>query len=247
MSIDLIHLAKDITDDEVAKVILSSGDFFPGFYRFTLGDRNQESGQLSVAGMLSTYFNQVATGTQYTREQWVSYCKTRHAALDERNRSRSDSAVYDIIDKGYLKWMTGAAEFDIALLEIDKPVQSIEQHVTYFFMGSLIRFTDDQLLIGYDFLRDTHTVSVPIHFLEIKQYVENIYGNNLYKLFNHANLVAVLSFENNLGILTMSDRTVEGCLLAHDNSLVIASNRDVSKHIPIRWAKDILLSEVCKL
>jgi hypothetical protein len=247
MAIDLIHLARDITDEEFAKVILSSGDFFPGFYRFTLGDRNCEPGHLSISGMLSVYFDQLATGLRYTRSDWVSYCKIRHSNLDNRNKSRSDSAVYEIIDQGYLKWMTSASQFDIALLEIDKPVKSIEQHTTYFFMGSLIRFTSDQLLMGYDMLRDTHTLAVPINFLEIKQYVENIYGENLYKLFNYANLVATLSFEKDVGTLTMSDRTVEECLLAHDNSLVIASNRDVSKHIPIRWAKDILLSEVCKL
>lgn len=247
MTIDLVYLARDITDSEVAKVILSSGDFFPGFYRFTIGDRNHEQGQLSVSGMLSTYFNQLATGTQYTRDQWVSYCKARHAALDERNRSRSDSAVYDIIDKGYLQWMTGSSEFDIAIIEIDKQVCAIKQDTTYFFMGSLIRFTDSHLLLGYDLLRNTHTTAIPINFSEIKTYVENVYRDNLYKLFNHADLVAELSFDNNIGKLTMSDKTVEHSILAHDNSVVIASNRDVSKHIPIRWAKDILLSEVCKL
>lgn len=247
MAIDLIHLARNITDEEFAKIILSSGDFFPGFYRFTLGDRNYEPGQLSISGMLFAYFAQVSTGVFYTRSQWTSYCKIRHAALDDRNKSRSDSAVYDIIDKGYLKWMTNASQFDIALLEIDKSVHSIEQDTTYFFMGSMIRFTSDQLLLGYDVLRNTHIIAVPINFAEIKQYVENIYGENLYKLFNYANLVATLSFDNDIGALSMSDQTVELCLLAYDNSLVIASNRDASKHIPIRWAKDILLTEVCKL
>jgi len=246
MAIDLVSLAHSITDEEFAKIVISSGDFFPGFYRFTMGDRNHESGQLSLRGLLSAYFDQVATGKQYTREQWTEYAKVRHAALDSRNASRSDSAVYNILDNGYLKWMVGANEYDIAVIEIDSGVTELVKDQTYFFMGSLIRFTDNKLLLGYDLLRDTAVNEVTVPFNIISEYTHMIYKDNLKDFFLPADIIASLDFLKD-NQLIMSDVTLSRAMTSDANNIIIASNRDVSKHIPIRWAKDIILSEVTEL
>lgn len=237
---DLIKHAY-LSSDEFVKWVLSAGDFFPGFYRFTMGDRNEEKGQLTISGLLDAHFS----GKTYTREEWTKFCKARHKALDPRNLARSDSAVYELIDQGYLKWMTEATTYDILVMEIDNGAVALEKDTTYFFMGSLLRFTDTELLVGYDDLRDAATLRLPIDFDDIKAYVERIHGEYLSDFFLPASVVASLTFgDTGRGELQMSDESVAHVATAHSNSLLIASNHDVSHRLPIRWAKDILLSEV---
>ena len=247
MAIDLLYLANNITDQEFAKLVVSSGDYFPGFYRFTMGDRNHERKQLSLKGLLACYFDQEVNSKKYTREQWTTYTKERHQFLDARNSSRSDSSVYEMLDQGYLKWMTGAREYDIALIEIDSGVNRIALDETYFFMGSLIRFQKDSLSLGFDLLRNESVLTIETDTSELIEYTERMYQSHLKDFFLPADCVASLKMNDNLGTLSMSDKTVARAMTSDSNTVVIASNRDVSKQVPIRWAKDIILTEVNEL
>jgi len=244
MTLDLFHLASKLTDIEFAKTIISSGDFFPGFYRFTMGSRNYETGSLSVSGLTSAYFQQISTEHRYTRSQWTDYTNQRHQSQDTRNSSRSDSAVYDLLDKGYLNWMTQAKCYDIAVIEIDNGVEEIAKNQSYFFMGSLIRFSDDGLQLGVDLLRDDSLLTIPVNIDELIEYTHSIYGIHLKDFFLPSDIVASLTFENDIGNIHMTDLSLSRLVTSAGNSIVIASNREVSKHIPIRWAKDIILTEV---
>jgi len=247
MAIDLLYLANNITDQEFAKLVVSSGDYFPGFYRFTMGDRNHERKQLSLKGLLACYFDQEVNSKKYTREQWTTYTKERHQFLDARNSSRSDSSVYEMLDQGYLKWMTGAREYDIALIEIDSGVDRIALDKTYFFMGSLIRFEKDSLSLGFDLLRNESVLTIDTDTSELIEYAERMYQSHLKDFFLPADCVASLEMVDDTGTLSMSDKTVARAMTSDSNTVVIASNRDVSKQVPIRWAKDIILTEVNEL
>jgi len=247
MAIDLLYLANNITDQEFAKLVVSSGDYFPGFYRFTMGDRNHERKQLSLKGLLACYFDQEVNSKKYTREQWTTYTKERHQFLDARNSSRSDSSVYEMLDQGYLKWMTGAREYDIALIEIDSGVNRIALDETYFFMGSLIRFQKDSLSLGFDLLRNESVLTIDTDTSELIEYTERMYQSHLKDFFLPADCVASLEMVDDTGTLSMSDKTVARAMTSDSNTVVIASNRDVSKQVPIRWAKDIILTEVNEL
>ena len=232
---DLIKHAY-ISDEEFVKTILSSGDFFPEFYRFTMGDRNEELGQLTIDGLLAAMFDKPKD-----RKAWFKFTKHRLSCADTRNRERSDDAVYELINKKYTEWMLNGDTYDIAVIEIDNGVSSIEVDQTYFLMGSLIRFTKDHLLIGYDMLRDTATITVPINFNDIKEYCNTIYGKHLQDFFLPSDVVA--SVKPDSGRVHMTDETMARAMTSHSNSVLIASNRDVSHDLPIRWAKDILLSD----
>jgi hypothetical protein len=247
MAIDLLYLANNITNQEFAKLVVSSGDYFPGFYRFTMGDRNHERKQLSLKGLLACYFDQEVNSKKYTREQWTTYTKERHQFLDARNSSRSDSSVYEMLDQGYLKWMTGAREYDIALIEIDSGVNRIALDETYFFMGSLIRFQKDSLSLGFDLLRNESVLTIKTDTSELIEYTERMYQSHLKDFFLPADCVASLEMVDGTGTLSMSDKTVARAMTSDSNTVVIASNRDVSKQVPIRWAKDIILTEVNEL
>jgi len=244
MSLNLLHLAHDITNDEYAKMVLSSGDYFPGFYRFTMGDRNHEDGQLTVKGLTSRYFEQISLDKTYTRSEWTAFTNKRLAAQDLRNEAHSDYAIFELLDQKYKEWMTAPTEYDIAVIDIDCGVDELVLDQTYFFMGSLIRLIEGKLLIGYDYLRDESTQEIVVDTNEIIRYTKQIYGENHKEFFLPADLIASLKFNNDSGYITMTDDSLSRAVISDSNNVVIASNRDVSKHIPIRWAKDILLTDI---
>ena len=243
-NLNLINLSKNISDLEIVKIILSSGDYFPGFYRFTLGDRNFENGQLSIKGLIKAYFDQELNNKKFNRNSWTEYTKKRHKSLDERNLSRSDMAVYELLDEKYYNWMCNANCYDILLIEIDKQINQLEINKNYFFMGSLIRFTENTVQINYDLLRNEFLYEYQVKFNDIKNYAENIFEGHLSNLFLSADIVSSILFKDDMGNIKMNNNTLERLTLSHSNSLLIASNRDVSKSLPIRFAKDIILSEV---
>ena len=232
---DLISHAY-IQDEEFVKLILSSGDFFPGFYRFTMGDRNEEEGQLTIPGLIASTF-----GEGRSKEDWLDFTKKRLEQSNIRSRERSDDEVYKLISDKYTNWMFNADKYDIAVIEIDNGVDEIVPDQSYFLMGSLIRFTSTEFSIGYDLLRDTATLRIPIDFNKIKEYCHTIYGDNLKDFFLPADLIATVDV--NSGVVDMTEDTIARAMVAHSNSVLIASNHDVAKGLPIRWAKDILLSD----
>jgi hypothetical protein len=239
---DLIKHAQ-LSDEEFAKTLLSSGDYFPGFYRFTMGDRNVEKGQLTMSGLLAAFLSE----KRYTREEWTHYTLERHKVANQRSIERSDMAVYQLLDKQYFSWMMEANTYDIIVMEIDNGPSEIEKDVTYFLMGSLIRFTDDKLLIGYDLLRSEFLFEIRFGYQQARDYINQIYGSAVKDFFLPTDIVASLEFVDGKGELNMSEKTVTRTVLSHPNSVVYASNRDVSKNLPIRWAKDIILTEVVEL
>ena len=244
MSLNLLHLAHSLTEEEYAKMVLSSGDYFPGFYRFTMGDRNHEDGQLTIKGLTSRYFEQISLGKTYLRSEWTSFTNKRLAAQDLRNEAHSDYAIFELLDEKYKEWMTAAVKYDIAVIDIDCGVDELKLNETYFFMGSLIRLTEGKLLIGYDYLRNTSIQEIVVDTAEIIRYTKQIYKENHKEFFLPADLIASLEFKNDNGHITMSDESLSRAVISDSNNIVIASNRDVSKHIPIRWAKDILLTDI---
>jgi hypothetical protein len=227
-----------IDDHDYVKYIFSSADYYPGFYRFTMGDRNNEEGQLSCKGLLKAYFNQEFSGSVYTHEDFTYFTLKKHNSLRQRNLSRSDMAVYDILDVKYKEWQVSDVNYDIALLEIDNTSDVLELGITYFFMGSLIRFNRDSIYLNYNLL--TSSYQSKLMFDNPIEYASEMFKESIKEFFFPADIVA--SIDN--GNITMNSETTSRLLTCHTNSLVIASNSQRSSELPIRWAKDILLGEV---
>ncbi len=243
MAINLFDLAYNLSPEDYAKIILSSGDYFPGFYRFTTPSRTYEPGQMTVGGLIKLYLNQLSTGLLRSRDEWFKQAITRLNSLDTRLRSRSDYAVYDLLDKEYRNWVTAANEYDIALVEITNK-KEFEKDQTYFFMGAMIRFTDTEILLGYDDFRNTAVERIEIDFQKAKQIVDKIYPSNFSDLFIPARLIGSIDFdENDDGFLDIRDTYLEYLFTVDPKSVVIASNRTKSQHLSMRWAKDIILTE----
>lgn len=234
---NLIDLAYNTTPEKYIEIILSSGDYFPGFYRFTMGSRKIESGQLTINGFIKSYF-----GEKRTRDSWMNFMVHRLKSLDERLKNRSDYAVYEMLDQKYKEWVYNSSEYDIVMVETQNKKQ-LEKDTTYFFMGALIRFTDDFVLLGYDDFRNDSVEKIPVKYETVENIINRIYENNFPDLFLPAQIVGVLKFENGLGELISNESIIEKMLMVDEQSVLFASNRDVSKKLSMRWAKDICLSD----
>lgn len=243
MTINLFELAYNLSPEDYAKIILSSGDYFPGFYRFTMPTRRYEPGQMTVGGLIKLYFNQTTTGNLRSRKEWFSQALNRLASLDDRLRSRSDYAVYRLLDKEYKNWVSGAKEYDISVVETSNK-KLFEKDQTYFFMGAMIRFTDNEILLGYDDFRNSSVEKIELDFDKSKKIINEIYPFNFPDLFLPSKVIGSINFdENDNGILDLTEEYLEYLLTIDTSSVVIASNRSKSQKLSMRWAKDIILTE----
>ena len=243
MAINLLDLAYNLSSEEYAKIILSSGDYFPGFYRFTMGTRTYEAGQMTVRGLIKCYLEFQVTGHTRHRDEWFETAIKRLNSLDTRLQSRSDYAVYDLLNARYRDWVENGMEYDIAVIEINnKKELTLDQ--TYFFMGSMIRFTNDSILLGYDDHRQTAIETININFEKSKQIVDAIYPTDFAQLFLPSRVVGNITFDNDgEGSLFMKDTNLEYLCACDSNSVIVASNRSASQNLSMRWAKDICLTE----
>jgi hypothetical protein len=242
MAIDLSNLAQ-CSDTDFLKILFSSGDFFPGFYRFSLGTRVVEKHQLTPNSLVTNYIQQEATSTFRTRHEWLKLAQTKIESLDYRNASRNNDEIYQVIDDAYKKWMLTAKIYDIAILDPETKISELELNTTYFFMGSLVRFTETSVKIGFDSLRDQWLYETRVDVNKLIEQIANIYKDDLPILFFPADIVAALSFDDSdLGSIHMTDDTIMRLAFSSGSGILVASNRDTSADLPIRWAKDILLS-----
>jgi len=242
MAINLFDLAHNLSPKQYAEIILSSGDYFPGFYRFTMGTRTYEHDQMTVSGLIKYYLNQQTTNQYRNRGQWFQKSFERMNSLDERLKSRSDYSVYELLSKKYKDWIDCGDSYDVVVIETHnkKPFLMNE---TYFYMGALIRFTEENILLGYDDYRDESVETIPINFNESSEIIDRIYKENFSDLFLPAKIVGNINFVGEMGELKMSDSLFEHTLMVDSNSVVIASNRTKSSELSMRWAKDICLTE----
>lgn len=242
MAINLFDLAYNLSPKQYAEIILSSGDYFPGFYRFTMGTRKYEPGQLTVSGLIKYYFNQQTTNQYRSRTEWFQKSFERMNSLDGRLKSRSDYSIYELLNNKYKEWIETGSEYDIVVIETHNKKPFVINE-TYFFMGALIRFTEDNILLGYDDYRDEYIESIPLTFEESSEIINRIYKDNFSDLFLPSKLIGNIIFKDDVGTLNISDELLNHIFTVDPNSVVIASNRTKSKSLSMRWAKDICLTD----
>lgn len=243
MAINLFDLAYKLTPEDYIKIILSAGDYFPGFYRFTMGSRTNEPGQMSISGLLKLYFSQQTTGKIRTRQEWFKKSLERLDSLDLRLQSRSDYAVYKLLDKKYRNWVMESNQYEIAVIEINNKKKFLKDE-TYFFMGCLIRFCDDYVCIGYNDYDKISVETIFVEFDKISKIINEMYQENFSDLFIPAKIVGKITFDsNNDGLLEIKEDLLNHLFTTDTNSVVIASNSTKSSKLSMRWAKDISLTE----
>lgn len=243
MAINLIDLAYKQSPKDYIKILLSSGDYFPGFYRFTMGTRTIEPGQMSVAGLLKLYFEQETTGKIRTRQEWFKKSLQRLDSLDGRLQSRSDYTIYKLLDEKYRSWVTKSNLYEVAVLETNNKKPFLKDE-TYFFMGAMIRFCDDRVSIGYNDYNETTVENIPVNFEDVTKIINDIYPENFSDIFIPSKVVGKITFDSNdNGTLQIPEHLLQHLLTIDTKSIVIASNTTRSVGLSMRWAKDITLTE----
>ena len=81
------------------------------------------------------------------------------------------------------------------------------------------------------------TINVPFTF--VKEYISGIY-ENFSDLFIPAEVIGTIIINELVSI----DLNLEKLLITDNSNIVFGSNRDVSKDLSMRWAKDICFSEI---
>jgi len=127
---------------------------------------------------------------------------------------------------------------DLILLE-KNILKDLQVDTTYFFMGALIHFTKDSILLGYDDYRKSTVETINVPFTFVKEYISSIY-ENFSDLFIPAEVIGTIMINELVSI----DLNLEKLLITDNSNIVFGSNRDVSKDLSMRWAKDICFSEI---
>lgn len=241
-------LLKDLyslSAEQKMQMIFSSGDYFPGFYRYTLGTQRVGEESLGLNTLIWLFLEQKMTGNTHSKEDWLDLqheIHDRDVASDTARNARNFPEVREMFAQKMMDWYFNASGFDIAYLDIETKVVEFEKNKTYYFMGSLIRQTETDLLISYNNLTAQSAMSIPVSFKETHAYITREFSSDqLRDLFLESEIIATLRFQNDEGQLEMNEKEIDALMLRHSETKVFGSPIE-SRYLPMRYAKSIRLT-----
>lgn len=240
------------SEQDLLKIILSSADRFPGLYRISSSFKNTLDSDLYMKWI---HFFEVTYRTKKNNQQWLrsDWLKAQDSVFDigfgshSRNEERSEDDLKALLKEKYYDWYTKSNHFCLAVIDNQNPVEEIEVDTTYYMMGSLIRFTQSSVKIGWDQLTQSSYQTIQMPFTETKNFINSIYSPMaLGDLFFRSEIVGHLKFDNkNLGYLEFNEQWIESSFhLFNPKSIILGANLYDTK-LPIQFAKPIGVSNVC--
>ncbi len=246
---------KDLTyidEFDLLKIILSSADRFPGLYRFSSSwKRELESDSFMKALSFLEVCHLTYKGKSWSKSEWLEvHQKIFSLAFGENSRDsdRKDRVAGELLKQKATDWYNSASSLSLAIIETNLLVSEIEIGVSYYMMGSLIRFEENCVKISYnDFKQTAHTV-FNIPFLKVKKYIDETFSvSSLGELFFRAEIIADLTFDNNeIGSLKFKDEVVESLLINFSGNAPIFASINYREELPIRFAKLLGVSNVAR-
>jgi hypothetical protein len=233
----------NLSNEEMMQMIFSSGDYFPGFYRYTLGTQKVGEESLGLSTMIWLFFEQNMTKKRHHKEFWLDLqheIHDRDVASDSARNARNFPEVRKIFSDKMMDWYFKAEGFDIAYIDTELKVQSFQEDTTYYFMGSLINYSDGKLNIGYNSMTKESALSIDIPFNTIQAYLTDTFTEKqIEDLFLESDIVATLKFtKEHEGVLEMDEDIIEKLLLKSPDTKVFGSPIE-SRSMPMRYAKCI--------
>lgn len=240
-------------DPDLLKIILSSADRFPGLYRISSSFKETLNSDLYMKWI---HFFEVTYKTTKNNQKWkrTDWLKAQDSVFDigfganSRNEERSEDDLKLILKNKYYHWYNSSNTFCLAVIDNQNPVEQIEVDTTYYMMGSMIRFTEKSVHIGWDQVTQTAYQTIEANFNDTKKFIESIYSHQAIEdLFFKSEIVGHLFFdEKNLGHLKFNETFIESHFhLFNPKSIVLAANL-YEKKLPIQFAKPIGVSNVCR-
>lgn len=241
-----------LSDLDLFKIIISSADRFPGLYRIssTWQQTLQSDTYLKLFNFLETIFRTEA-GYSWTREDWFK--AHRHIfelayGKGSRNEERKDADLRLMLKERGFKWFNDPKSFDLVLIDNATPVNEILPDKSYYMMGSILHFKEDRCLISYNDLDGTFAQSLNVSYGVAKNYIDSVFSEkSLNDLFLQSEIIARLSFdESDEGELKYDMNKVNNLLLTYPGNCPIFAAANYKEILPIRFAKLIGVSNVCK-
>lgn len=240
-----------MSDEEFFQVLMSSADYFPGLYRYTLGTLPFPYDNLNFQGLFAAFMQQQHFGKQWAHQEWFARQDNIHRMTMEdgrsRNQSREDDALANELTQCAYQRYKAPTLYALAALDLEMPVQEIVPGITYMMMGSHVRFEEEVVHVGYDDATGVSVIELKVPFNVAKDYIETIMSiEDISNLFQYSRVVAHLMFEDGpLGTILTSLETMADW---HQfNSPVFATPLGYFPPIPIRYAKLIGVSNVASL
>jgi hypothetical protein len=242
-----VNITDLVNIDEVnlMKMIFSSGDYFPGFYRYTLGTQKVGDESLGLSTLIWLYFEEKLSGKKHHKEDWLELqheIYDRDISSNEARNFGNFPHVRDLISDRMMDWYFKASGFDIIYLDTENKISSFEKDKTYYFMGSLICYSEGKLKIGYNQLENESVEELEIEFEIVQNYLNSIFSKEDYSnLFLYADIIGELKFIDDFGRLKMDEKVIDQLLVKNSEMKVFAAPIE-SRHLPMRFAKSIRLT-----
>lgn len=241
------------TEQDLLKIILSSADRFPGLYRISSSFKKTLDSDLYMKWI---HFFEVTYKTQKNGQTWnrSEWLNAQDSVFDigfganSRNEERAEDDLKMTLKEKYYNWYNSSNKFCLAVIDNQNAVDKIEVDTTYYMMGSLIRFGENAVHIGWDQIAQKSYQTIEYSFQNSKKFIESIYSPQaIQDLFFKSEIVGHLSFNSqNFGHLIFDTAFIENKFhVFSPKSIILGANLYDTK-LPIQFAKPIGVSNVCR-
>lgn len=234
----------EMNDLDFLKLLLSGGDNFPGMYRISLKHQAHLAGD-DYLKLLSLFdynkLNQVDSSDRILQMQKT--INHQLYQLSDRNKKRDDEKIksrFPVLMESYLANMNS-----LVLCAIDNlsPVFEVIPGRSYYFMGSIIHFDENKVVISYHRHSNSYWRKIDVKFEVISEYLNKIFSpNEMAELFYHAETVGEWELKPEV-LLKLDQAALEAAASQmHLKSLVIAAPK--MSPMPIEFSKPIFLGSI---
>lgn len=235
-----------LSEFNLMKIIFSSGDYFPGFYRYTLGTQVVGDESLNLHTLIWLYLSQQMTHSFFSKEDWLELqheIYDREIASEKARNAGNAPHVRDILNEKMMNWYFNCEGFDLIYIDIESRISELEENKTYYFMGSLISFSDKEVKINENKFSKHTSLNLNVSKDEAFEYIDSTFTKKQKQdLFLEAEIVGQLIFsKDNQGIVKMDEEKLDYYLLKNSNGKLLGVPI-CSKNLPIRFAKTIRLT-----
>lgn len=237
---------------ELLKTILSSADRFPGLYRFDpkYGAILESDRYLKLIDFFEVIYLSEEKNAVWSRDAWLAAHEEIHNLSfgpRGRNQDRSEEDVKKLLESRYDQWVYDSKTLALCVLDTHQRVNEICVGETYYLMGSLIKFSEDCVLIGHDSFDDRASLKLNISFQETKSYIDKTFSSAaMQDLFWRARIIAHLEFKGEVSKLLYRQDQVDLALQSFNPGSPIVGAVVDCPDLPIRFAKFMGISRVNK-
>jgi hypothetical protein len=242
-----------LSDLQLFKTIISSADRFPGLYRFDpkYGGVLEREHFLKLIDLFEVSHLATSKNRRWFKDEWLSAHKIIHDLSygpEGRNEQRREENIKTLLSDRYENWIHEARRLSLCAIDTQNRVSKIEIGKTYYIMGSLLRFQDNEVLVSFDAAQKKSALTLRVPFEVASNYIAKTFSaESLNDLFWRAEVLSLLEFSEDPEEPAHLQFDAESLVLAlaefDPGSPIIAAVAD-GPLVPIRFAKFIGVSSV---